>query len=265
MDPESDIGSVINKILPDGQVFSFTLGDISGDQEVDRDDLEILQHVVSNSPVGQFIMEKMSMADLMACDLNGDGVVDHKDFVILCNHVVTNLNNQARTDELTGLDNRRALKEKTSLKIVASRQFDIPLCCMAADIDFFKQFNDLHGHDYGDKVLCFIGEALRKSTRSSDVVCRSGGEEFIVILENATIEGAVKVAEKIRRYLKEHAVEHGGHREHVTLSFGITAFEEQIPFQRLIKQADVALYQAKQKGRDRICIYEPAGRTEAHS
>lgn len=249
------IGHEVKKKTPDGKAVNFILGDISGDQEIDQDDLEILQHIVNNSPIGQFILEKMSLEELMACDINGDGIVDQKDFVLLCNHVVTKMELMAHTDELTGLDNRRALKEKVNLKIMATRQFKIPLCCLSIDIDFFKQVNDTYGHDAGDKVLCYISQALRKNTRSSDTVCRYGGEEFIIVLDNAGVEAGIKVAEKIMNHLKQHPFEAEGLKLDITVSIGVSPFEEQMTFQRFIKQADLALYRAKESGRNTISTF----------
>jgi diguanylate cyclase (GGDEF)-like protein len=249
------IGHEVKKKTPDGRVIKYILGDISGDQEIDQDDLEILQHIANNSSMGQFILDKMSLEELMACDINGDGIVDQKDFVLLCNHVVTKMELMAHTDELTGLDNRRALKEKVNLRIMATRQFKIPLCCLSIDIDYFKQVNDTYGHDAGDRVLCYLAQALKRNTRSSDIVCRYGGEEFIVVLDNAGIEAGIKVAEKIMHYLKLNPFEGDGIKLDLTVSIGVSPFEDQMTFQRFIKQADLALYRAKESGRNTISTF----------
>ncbi|MHC9542414.1 MAG: diguanylate cyclase [Vulcanimicrobiota bacterium] len=250
---QSFIGCEIKKTMKDGTISTFIVGDISGDQDVDQEDLEILQNIITNTTLGQFIVDRMSQEELLACDINGDGAIDQKDFMLLANHVISKMEHLARTDELTNIDNRRALKEKAHTKITASRQFGTPLCCLIIDIDFFKQFNDLFGHDAGDRVLCHVADALKKNTRSSDIVARFGGEEFIIILDNATLEAAVTVAEKIMDCLRNSPVILEGSASTPTISIGIAPYEETTSYHNLLKEADKALFRAKKSGRNRIC------------
>lgn len=251
-EPQDQIGKEVKKVLPDGKIHRFVLGDISGDCEVDQDDLEILQHMVNNTPIGQFIMEKIGIEELMACDIDGNGIIDQRDFMLLCSHVVSKMEELARTDELTGLDNRRALKEKANLKIMACKQFKIPISCLFLDIDGFKKFNDIHGHDAGDLVLQFIAEVLKKNTRASDIIARYGGDEFVIILDNAPLKSGVTVAQKIMNYLGATPLEIPGASLTISMSIGVSEFESHMTYQRFLKQADLALYKAKGRGKNMI-------------
>lgn len=247
------VGRNIEKQLPGGQRISFTLGDINGDGQIDQDDIELLRHLVEDTPIGQFLRERMVAEELLACDVNGDGSVDQGDLALLCNKLITELENLSYTDELTGLPNRRGLKEKGRMKVLAARRFDQRLACAALDIDHFKKVNDTHGHDVGDLVLQKVASVLRANSRSSDVLARMGGEEFVVLLDDASPEVAVMLAERIRERIAEAVVEFGDQKLSVTASIGVAIYDSKMSLQMLIKQADVALYQAKHSGRNRVC------------
>jgi diguanylate cyclase len=125
---------------------------------------------------------------------------------------------------------------------------------MMLDIDHFKGYNDSFGHHAGDKALQLIVRCLQQERRTSDMVARVGGEEFAIILPETDILGATYVAEKIR-----HAVQLAGValQRPLTLSMGISILQgEEIDAETLIQQADQALYEAKGKGRDQICIFQ---------
>jgi diguanylate cyclase (GGDEF)-like protein len=135
----------------------------------------------------------------------------------------------------------RAAREKSSIGIVMT------------DIDFFKRFNDRYGHGAGDELLARIGQYLRSSVRGSDVVCRYGGEEFILFLPECSRESAYNHIEQIREGVQRLDVQYQGKRlEGVTLSFGIAVYPEQgTNAETLINAADKALYRAKEEGRNR--------------
>lgn len=249
------VGRRIEKLLPGGQTIAFTLGDINGDGQIDQDDIELLRHLVEDTAIGQFLRERMATDELLACDLNGDGSVDQGDLALLCNKLITELEHLSYTDELTGLPNRRGLKEKGRLKVLAARRFDQRMACLALDIDHFKRVNDTHGHDVGDLVLRKVADVLRANSRNSDVLARIGGEEFVVLLDDANEEVAMMLAERIRERIAEAEVEvPAGGRLSVTSSIGVAAYEPHMSLQMLIKQADQALYRAKHNGRNRVCL-----------
>jgi len=122
------------------------------------------------------------------------------------------------------------------------------------DIDHFKEINDTYGHDIGDFVLKNFAERLRRNTRQSDLVCRMGGEEFLLIMPNTGLSGAYRIGERLRTRIASEPFQTGeGTRVRVTASVGIAALdgESETP-ESLLKRADNALYAAKRRGRNRI-------------
>ncbi len=159
-------------------------------------------------------------------------------------------------DGLTGLHNRRHLSTSLSREYQRARRYGTDFSILMFDLDFFKKVNDNHGHEFGDFVLQDFSERLLNLTRKSDIVCRFGGEEFVVIMPETNIQGAVIIAEKIRLYCEETPFVHGSHRRKVTLSCGITSLYA-YPVEKsskLLKIADKALYIAKGQGRNNVQI-----------
>jgi diguanylate cyclase (GGDEF)-like protein len=157
------------------------------------------------------------------------------------------------TDALTGASNRRYFDLFLSTEVDRSRRFGRTLGIMLLDIDHFKAYNDTFGHQLGDKALQLIVRCLQQERRTSDVVARIGGEEFALILPETGIEGAACVADKIRHALQEAGT---ALARPLTLSIGISILQgTDVNAERLIHQADLALYEAKAKGRDQVCSY----------
>jgi diguanylate cyclase (GGDEF)-like protein len=156
----------------------------------------------------------------------------------------------ARTDALTGLPNRRAADETLKrLAAHAGRQVS-PLSVVMLDLDHFKQINDIHGHDQGDRALAAVGETLRSTLRASDFAARYGGEEFIVLLPDTDRDAARDVAEKLRLAIQETEVTHVGP---LSASFGVAVMPaDATEIEQLIRKADRALYSAKADGRNRV-------------
>ena len=124
------------------------------------------------------------------------------------------------------------------------------------DIDHFKQVNDTHGHLAGDVVLQQVATVLREQIRDSDTLCRWGGEEFVMLLDNCPTDEAITRAEKIRQAIRSHTVPVGRAQIVVTLSMGITNYHIGEPLDRFMARADAALYQAKEEGRDRVILVQ---------
>jgi diguanylate cyclase (GGDEF)-like protein len=159
------------------------------------------------------------------------------------------------TDDLTGLFNRRYLTNVLEREFQRSMRHDTDLSCLMFDLDHFKDVNDTHGHDLGDNVLHYFGKILSKSIRHSDFAFRIGGEEFLILLPQTSIKGAVKTGEKIRSATQAEIVEQTSIP--ITVSVGISSFLEHHPQKRddLIIFADKALYAAKENGRNNVMIY----------
>nr|WP_295969958.1 diguanylate cyclase [uncultured Bacillus sp.] len=163
------------------------------------------------------------------------------------------LNELATTDELTGLYNRYYIDQNIDKEIRRSDRYEEPLSLIILDLDFFKCVNDTFGHPVGDEVLKYIAEITRQVIRKSDIIARIGGEEFAIFLPYCTINGALVVAEKIRKLLE--------HTEHpiagiVTASFGVAERRKKEGFYEWYKRADEALYRAKSGGRNRVVSAE---------
>ena len=166
------------------------------------------------------------------------------------------LQEQATTDPLTGVHNTRYLRELLPREMLRAKRKDSPLAAIMIDVDHFKGINDSLGHEAGDEVLKELGALLKKSIRGSDIACRYGGEEFAIILADATSEGARRRAEDIRAAVKRLELKHGGKPiGGLTVSLGVALF----PYHAdqattLLREADEALYQAKDTGRDRVVV-----------
>ena len=162
-------------------------------------------------------------------------------------------------DTLTGLFNRRMLDRRllelmSTLGSPRRRTLD-PISAHVAlmDLDRFKKINDVYGHLYGDEVLLLFSGLMKQSFRSTDLLVRYGGEEFVVVLIDTTLEHCEIVLERFRTKVEDHWFPHVGH---VTISTGAARIGEQALPSTVIDQADQALYYAKHAGRNRVCIYE---------
>jgi len=158
-------------------------------------------------------------------------------------------------DGLTGCFNRTHALEVIDTELRRARRSRLPVSLIMFDLDHFKDVNDRHGHLCGDAVLAAVSVRMRDVLRGSDVKCRYGGEEFVVLLPETPIEGAKRVAETLRREIADAPIPWKGDAITVTASFGVTAaFESEIDSQALIGRADAALYRAKDQGRNRVCL-----------
>jgi diguanylate cyclase (GGDEF)-like protein len=161
---------------------------------------------------------------------------------------------QALTDELTALPNRRRFMTEFRRESQRADRAGTPLSVIVLDIDDFKQVNDTWGHETGDLVLRGLAAALAAATRSVDLAARLGGEEFAVLLPNTDAEGAQGVAERIQHDLRELAVPVGDTTVGATASFGISSFPDLAALGDLLNDADRSLYEAKRAGKNRIVV-----------
>ncbi len=160
-------------------------------------------------------------------------------------------------DGLTGAANRRQFDETLEQEWQRAQRANMPLSLIFADIDYFKRYNDHYGHQAGDDTLIKVADALKKTVhRPADLVSRYGGEEFVMVLPDTTLEGAVAVANKVLNSIRSLNIPHAdaGDQDRVTLSMGVATLvpaENESP-EMLIEIADKALYRAKEAGRNRI-------------
>ncbi len=161
-------------------------------------------------------------------------------------------------DALTRVYNRKFIEEKLPLKIENALESADSVSLVMCDIDFFKKINDRYGHQAGDRVLSFLGDFLKAHLRGSDVVTRYGGEEFLILLEDTPKQKAYRVMERLRRLLSDREIAIGdGKKIKITISLGISTLREDgNTLKELIESADRALYEAKNKGRNRVVLAE---------
>jgi diguanylate cyclase (GGDEF)-like protein len=163
-------------------------------------------------------------------------------------------------DSLTGCFNRQHALEIIDAELRRARRSKLPLALIMFDLDHFKGINDRYGHLCGDEVLSFVGQRMKTALRGSDVKCRWGGEEFLVLLPDTDAPGAERVAEILRHDLEEHPVKWHVADIHVadipvTASFGLTLIVPgEMDATAIITRADAALYRAKEAGRNRVCL-----------
>ena len=148
---------------------------------------------------------------------------------------------EAYTDSLTKLNNRRSIENKVGFDAI-----------ILGDIDHFKKINDTYGHEFGDEILVNISKILKKYIRDSDLVCRWGGEEFIILLKNCNIDEAYQKATILKDKIEDLGFKYN---ITITMSFGISDLNN-TTMQKAIKQADQAMYESKENGRNTITIYK---------
>jgi len=167
--------------------------------------------------------------------------------------------NEARTDPLTELPNRRAFDDEMARLIARRRRKRAPFALILIDVDHFKQFNDRMGHPAGDQVLKQIARALAQQARREDLVARVGGEEFAVLVPDELAEGACLAAERIRQKVETLPLVLSENRVQVTISLGVAVMATEKDAAALIAHADAALYASKAAGRNCTHLYAPAG------
>ncbi len=165
----------------------------------------------------------------------------------------------ALTDALTSLPNRRAVEDWATRQLSGAARHGFSFWVVLADLDHFKNVNDIHGHDAGDTVLKAFSGILKRNSRHSDICGRFGGEEFLLVLTHTTEENAKRVIERVRAELEAMQFNFDGNILKVTASFGLAGFfgTSAPDFNRLVGQADAALYSAKRQGRNRLELAEP--------
>ncbi|TVT78638.1 MAG: GGDEF domain-containing protein [Denitromonas halophila] len=160
----------------------------------------------------------------------------------------------ATIDKLTGLLNRNAFTMLMKKLLADHKRDPQPMAFLLADIDFFKQINDRHGHMAGDDVLAGIAKRLLDGLRESDLVVRWGGEELLILLRHCDLSEAQRIAESLRRGIGEEAFAVNGQAIPVTISIGVAAYHAGETTEQAVSRADAALYQAKNAGRNRVCV-----------
>jgi len=171
---------------------------------------------------------------------------------LILSAAINKLIQDSETDSLTGLFNRRTFLKKVENEAMRFKRSKKSFSLLFADIDFFKKINDTYGHAAGDEILINISNILNTEKREVDQVGRWGGEEFLLLLPETNIEGAVQHGNKIRELISEKPIMYEGQEIHITMSFGVSEYSEDINIEKTIDQADQRLYIAKNSGRNKV-------------
>ncbi len=163
----------------------------------------------------------------------------------------------SKTDELTGLPNRRDIKEKIALEISRAKRFHSNFSLLLLDIDYFKKINDTFGHLAGDYVLKEFANIAQKLLRKYDHAARFGGEEFLIVLPETNEESAKIVAERFRSFIEAYPFDYNGNKLRITVSIGIVLFDQNTGLEGSLLLADKALYRSKENGRNQITVWTP--------
>ncbi len=172
----------------------------------------------------------------------------------------------ARTDVLTGLVNRKTLFYLGNKLVKKAQEQQRELAVILFDADYFKKVNDTYGHQAGDKVLLILAQLGNEVLRSRDIFARIGGEEFVILLPDETLERAKAVAEHLREKIAEYDFSTLAIKEQITASFGVATLNDAIDdFDSLIAAADMAMYRAKSQGRNKVVCYDNSCVSNPHS
>ena len=164
------------------------------------------------------------------------------------------LNHQAQSDPLTGLANRRAMQDALTVWLESKKTIAV----ISVDIDHFKRVNDTFGHDVGDETLRSVAGLMKQNSRPSDLLCRVGGEEFVLLLPDSSIAAAVDIAERLRLSIASTALETVGH---ITVSLGVALWRSGDSMEDVFHKADQLLYRAKQQGRNQVVAEQESSAT----
>lgn len=263
--PTADMKHLANAVQHGGEIANVLCGLVSEAQSA------AVERLISNNldEMQQQFRELAALLDISLKDLpEPDEIEDRaRGFAeeisvatqaenVLVNHKNQELEEQTRTDALTGIANRRAFDERLAAELERARRYGHPLSLLIADIDRFKQVNDTYGHVAGDGVLKTVAARMKAVLRNCDFLARCGGDEFGVIAAETDLEAARQLAERLRSAIEETVFGVPSGTQHVTISIGVAAAisaQRKVDAQALIAAADSTLYDAKRAGRNRCC------------
>ncbi|MCP4900420.1 MAG: GGDEF domain-containing protein [bacterium] len=191
-----------------------------------------------------------------------EDVTEHAVYEARLRHAMAEIEYLSTHDSLTGLVNRRTMEERLDGEIDRARRYGTPCSLVLLDIDRFKDVNDTYGHLSGDEVLRSIAMTLRDTLRTSDTASRYGGDEFVLVLPETTIDGATILAERIRERMAKNQISVRGKKLSITVSVGITQLRGGKRTRlELLNEADQALYACKLGGRNKVVVFDDSLKT----
>jgi diguanylate cyclase (GGDEF)-like protein len=179
-----------------------------------------------------------------------------KNTLALAQRLQVELHEQVIHDPLTGLYNRRHLSEVLTREMVQAHRANTALAFVMVDIDHFKDVNDTFGHQTGDEVLVQVASLLKTHARGSDIACRYGGEEFLLVFPGTSLEQAQRRAEEIQQSCAALSIQHEGKNVDIRLSVGVSVYPDHgLLWEQIVSKADKALYQSKRNGRNQVTVF----------
>ncbi len=203
--------------------------------------------------VGEHDIADLERLNATVIELNEESAGMQRDLVRANRQLQTSerrMHDLMLTDSLTQVPNRRHFNERILEELSRARRYGTPLTLLISDIDHFKYINDDFGHDVGDVVLQSVAQNIQKNLRQSDFLARFGGEEFVMIFPETDIDQGELIGDKVRRVLSSKIIPEVGRA--VTASFGLSELSQDDDVNSLLKRADLALYHAKEAGRNRL-------------
>lgn len=206
-----------------------------------------------NLGADEYISKPFDFMELLARVKAAERIINTQKQLIYLNEELEKL---AETDELTRLKNRRYFNTQAFRELERAKRYGHTVATLLIDLDYFKKINDTYGHNIGDEALKAVTRIIKKSTRESDIVCRYSGDEFIVFLPETNPKNAFKVAEKIRKNIESFEFKAGVNKIPLSVSIGIAIRTPKMnsSLKQMLEQADNALYNSKDKGRNKTVI-----------
>jgi len=260
-----DITKHICKTLEGDKVFSYFRDEVN--KHIRVDDLRFLKGQADLSQYKDCTFFPLKIQEELIGYLAADGLreLDRERFYILSQQFLLGIKRAilyedvqelAIIDTLTNVFNRRYYLKRFKEELERSKKFNYVFSCLMIDIDYFKDFNDRYGHIVGDAILRELSSTIKENIRQIDLMGRYGGEEFSIILSETDKDAAKFAAERIRRAIQDKRIRVYDEELKVTVSIGVSTFPgDGKDIEKLIDRADSALYQAKQAGRNKVCLY----------
>ena len=249
----------------DGSFFRYIMGQRPMTQRILLStviDKQIIEKAINKTHINYFLMLPAAKEEL--CLIIKKSFKRYQDIsspyrrISALEEYVMKVRQEAQTDTLTQLLNRRAFMRIISQALKLYQSNRTPFSLVMLDLDHFKQLNDQYGHMAGDRVLRTFGELIHRNTRSEDSAFRYGGEEFAIITQMASVENVKSFVERILNETRETIILYEKQQIRFTFSAGIAGIEKYVTRRELIQRADTALYAAKRQGRNRIMVFDRA-------
>jgi two-component system cell cycle response regulator len=248
---------LMEHILPGGTVFDFLTSmeskgiDIPVVVITGRGDDMVASQIIKSGAYDYLAKARLSRESLFRVISNA---LEKHRLNMEMRRAVKKMTEMSTRDELTGLYNRRYFMDVLEREIKGAERYDRKLALGMMDLDFFKRINDTHGHPAGDEVLRQVARLLREFSRESDIPCRYGGEEFVVVLTDTSLENARLFCDRFRKKLENHVIDYQEISLRVTVSIGVAGYcpASGQSITTFLSQTDKALYAAKEQGRNRV-------------